>query len=94
MAEVTQTNLTEIQVEIVVEKAVKKTLRSLGVDLEDVDDLREFQADFLFMRKQRKSADKLAEWLKHSAVVVLVGGALAMLWHGLRAVLTVKGAVP
>lgn len=87
----TQTNLTEIQVQVIVDLAVKKTLRELGVDLDDVRDMRELQADFMFMRKQRKGADKLADWLKHSTIVVVVGGALTMLWYGFRAILPAKG---
>lgn len=87
-------HLTEIEIEIIVEKAVRKSLTNLGIDLSDTKALQSVQADFVFMRQQRQGAENLKEWVKRSAVTVLIAAALAVMWQGLLSVLPHKAGVP
>lgn len=89
-----RSNLTADQIKIIVTGSVRDTLTSLGIDLSDTKALQSVQADFVFMRKQRQSSEKLADWIRHSAVVVLIGGVFTIVWYGVRAALLIKGGGP
>ncbi len=87
-------NLTEAEINIIVVKAVRAALETLGIDLHDTKAVRELQADFLYMRQQRVGSEKIAEWIKKSVITSAFAGALYALWQGLRLALSVKTGMP
>lgn len=74
--------LTATEIEIIVNKSVRHTLTTLGIDLNDVDDLRSVQADFLYMRKLRLGAEDLGKLVKKSVITAIVMGGLYAFWAG------------
>lgn len=83
--------LTGIEIEIIVKKAVRETLETLGIDLSDNRAVRELQADFLYMRDQRVGARRMGEYVKKSVVTTVIGGLLWALWYGIQLAMKVKG---
>lgn len=87
-------HLTSTEIEIIVVKAVRQTLMTLGVDLSTSAEVRAVQSDFAYMRRQRIGAENIAEWFKKSIVVIIASGALYALWAGIRLALAGKGVGP
>lgn len=87
----TETKLSEIEVNVLVIKTVRETLISLGIDLEDRNDLRALKADFAYMRRQRLGAESTVEFMKKSIITAFIGGLLFALWQGVRALAASKG---
>lgn len=50
----------------------------------DVQNPHEVQADMHYIRKQRKASEKIADWVKNSAIVVLITALLGVLWLGIK----------
>lgn len=78
--------MNEDDVRSVVHEAVRETLGALGVD---VIDKRETQADFLFLRKQRRGTEELYKWVRRSIIGAALGGLCYALWEGFKQ--TLKG---
>jgi len=87
-------NLTDIEIEIIVESAVRKTFITLGADLSDGRSIQELQKDFAFMRRQRVGGEKAAELIKRTAIGSFIGGGAYALWEGCKAILAAKGVAP
>ncbi len=62
-------------------RAVHETLSALGIDAKEPQEL---QADFLFLRKQRKGSEELSKWVRRSILTAALGGLCYALWEGLR----------
>ena len=70
-----------------IEKVVEATLEKLGID---VDEVHEAQADFLWVRKQRKGAEELGRWTRRGLVGAAVSGIAWAVWEGLKAAFILK----
>lgn len=92
--ETERTHLTPDEVNILVDKAVRRTLTTLGVDISNTEKLLHVQADFAYMRKSRLGAEEVNKWAKRSVVGAFISGAIYMLFTGIRAFLTAKGVAP
>lgn len=57
-------------------RAVHELLATLGIDVTDVDALRQMQADMLFLRAWRESAEAVKRKALLTAIGVVVTGAL------------------
>jgi hypothetical protein len=71
-------------VDEVVLKAVATILTSFGIE---EDDRKELQADFVHLRKWRKSVEQAQGITFKIAVTAIVGGLLGALWLGIKAAL-------
>lgn len=68
----------------VVLKAVATILTSFGIE---EDDRKELQADFIHLRKWRRSVEKAQSLTFKAALTVIVTGALGAMWLGFKALL-------
>jgi hypothetical protein len=85
-------DLTSIEIDIIVEKSVRKTFITLGADLSDNGSIQALQKDFAHLRKQREGGEQTAEFLKRGAIGVFLAGFLWALWQGFKVALLAKGA--
>lgn len=85
--------LTQIEIEIIVDKAVRQTFVTLGADLTDNRAVLSLQKDFAYMRDQRVGGEKTADFLKKGFIGVVLSGFLWALWQGIKAALQAKGAL-
>lgn len=65
----------------VVLKAVATILTSFGIEEEDRKELR---ADFIHLRKWRKSVEQAQGFTLRVVVTTIIGGALGALWLGFK----------
>lgn len=84
-------NLTATEIEIIVDKAVRKTFVTLGADLSDSKSVLALQQDFNYVRQQRVGMEKTAEFVKRSAITTFLAGMLFALWLGIKASLKGTG---
>jgi hypothetical protein len=84
-------NLNATEIDIIVEKAVRKTFITLGADLSDNRSLQALQKDFAYMRRQRVGGEKMGDGIRSAAIVAFMGGLLWALWQGLKIALVSKG---
>lgn len=68
----------------VVLRTISTILTSFGIEEEDRVELR---ADFVHLRKWRKSVEQTQTWTFKVIVTTLVGGLLGALWLGLKTML-------
>lgn len=68
----------------VVLKAVATILTSFGIE---EDDRKELQADFIHLRKWRRSVEQAQSLTFKAALTVIVTGALGAMWLGIKAML-------
>lgn len=76
-------NLSPHDITIIVDKSVRTTLTTLGIDLSSTEELRQVQADFSYMRRQRLGADEIGKWARKSILTAAIGGVMYALWAGL-----------
>ena len=67
---------------------VRATLVELGLNVGDARGVTEAQADFAFLRLQRRASERVTLFVKAAAVTTFVGGLMTMLWVGVKAALT------
>jgi predicted ATP-grasp superfamily ATP-dependent carboligase len=80
-----QPNLTQDEIETVVEKAVKKAVANVLVSFGiEESDRREIRADFAYLRRWRKSAEQLQSYTLRAVITAIVAGGLGALWLGLK----------
>jgi hypothetical protein len=73
--------MTTSEIEDVVAKAVTETLSKLGIE---PSDHKELQADFLHLRRWRKSVEQAQSYSLKVVVTTIVGGILGALWLALQ----------
>jgi hypothetical protein len=61
--------------------AVKETLLSLGIDMENP---LEMQEDFAWLRRYRQMAEKVGNRMIATVIVILTGGFIAAMWTGFK----------
>ena len=69
-----------------VRKVVHETLDALGIDAADK---QETQADFLFLRKQRRGSEELYKWARRSIIGAATAALCYALWESFKQ--TLKG---
>lgn len=94
MTEPERTHLTPEEVNIVVDKAVRRTLITLGIDISTADKMLQAQADFGYLRKQRLGSEEVAKWAKRTMVGAAVSGMIYAILAGIKAALSAKGIGP
>ncbi len=72
----TQKEFTATVESVVIPKTVKHVMTNLGVD---VSNPQESQADFLYLRNQRKKAEKIQEYKMRAFISGVVGVVIAAL---------------
>ncbi len=73
--------LTERELEDVIERSVSETLTKMGVD---VDDPLEMQADFLHLREWREATESMKRKGLLTLFGILITGACGLAWLGLK----------
>lgn len=94
MTEAERTHLTADEVNILVDKAVRRTLTTLGVDISSTEKMIHVQADFAYMRKSRLGSEEVAKWAKRSLVGAFFSGLFYLVISGIKAALSIKGVTP
>lgn len=85
------TQLTPEQIELV-DRAVEKTLFSLGLNVETTKDIEEVRADFAHLRRWRESVDQLQRKSMLTIIGTLITGAIGTFLLGLYQAF--KGGTP
>lgn len=86
-----RTGLTPDEVNVLVDKAVRRTLTTLGVDISSTEKMLHVQADFAYMRKQRIGSEEVTRWVKRGVVGAFLSGVIYTVLVGMRAFFTAKG---
>jgi len=60
-------------------EAVEQVLKTLGVD---VDNVQETQRDFAFNRKQRIVSEQVSTWTRRTIYVILISGIISLIATG------------
>jgi hypothetical protein len=76
--------MTHDEVTDIVEKAVAATLEKLGIE---PSDHKEMQADFVHLRRWRKSVEQAQGYTFKIVITTIVGGMIGALWLGFKAML-------
>lgn len=66
---------------------VRATLVELGLNVSDARGVTEAQADFAFLRRQRRASERVSLVVKAAAVTTFIGGLMTVLWLGVKAAL-------
>ncbi len=78
-------DMSEQELEALLEKTVRRTLVSIGID---VDHPVEMQRDFNFVREWRSSVKAIRRNSILTAIGVVVTGSLGLLWLGINSFLS------
>jgi hypothetical protein len=73
--------VTHEEIEEVVAKAVAETLSKLGIE---PSDHKELQADFIHLRRWRKSVEQAQSYSLKVVITTLIGGLLGAVWLGIQ----------
>jgi hypothetical protein len=65
-------------------KLVRAVLTEMGIDVADPN---EMQADFVFLRNQRKVSEKIGAAGRVAILGIVLSGIASLIWLGLRAAL-------
>lgn len=76
-------DLSRQEIEEIVRKTVQETLFSLGLNIEDKEDIEEVRKDMAALRDWRKSVAKVKNVGWATAIGVVVTGLFAILFAGL-----------
>lgn len=68
-----------------VRRATAASLAAWGVDIDDIEEVRELKLDRIHNRKWRKSVETVQKVSLRTAVAVLVPGLLGLIWLGIKA---------
>ena len=79
-----QQRLRQEDIDAVVLKAVLNTLSSFGIEKDDRSELR---ADFLYLRRWRRSIEQAQSYAFKAVITVIVTGAVGAVWFGIKATL-------
>lgn len=80
MTEITEKKMQEIAM-AAAKETNKQMFAILGVDTEDLDDLKRMQANLVWANKSRKLSEKLGGRILLTIVSVLTGAALLAAWE-------------
>lgn len=76
--------LNEPDIDKIALKTIATILTSFGIEEED---RKELQADFRHLRRWRKSVEQTQTYAFKTAITVLVGGVLGVIWLGFKTML-------
>lgn len=74
----------EKQTKEMIQQTVKETVKTFGIDTEDVDHMNAFRDDLRFLREWRLGTNKLTMRVLLTVVTVVVGGAASAIWIGFK----------
>lgn len=75
--------MTEGEMEQIAELVVKKIFFVFAIDPSDSQEVRELQADLIFLRKDRVGQEEVRKWIKRSAIGVAVTSIMYALYLGI-----------
>lgn len=75
--------MTEEEMEKIAALVVKKIFFLFAVDPSDPHEVRELQADLIFLRKDRVGQEEMRKWIKRSAIGVAVTSLMYALYVGI-----------
>jgi len=84
-------DLSPIEIDIIVKKAVRETFITLGADLSDNGSIQELQKDFAHLRRTREGGEQTAEFFKRGSIGVFIAAVLWALWQGIKVALAKNG---
>lgn len=79
--------MTEEEMEQIAALVVKKLFFVFGIDPSDPQEVRELQADLIFLRKDRIGQEEMRKWIKRSAIGVAVTSIMYALYLGIAELL-------
>ncbi len=82
-----QKRLHNSEADEVVLRTIATILTSFGIEEEDRTELR---ADFIHLRRWRKSVEQTQSWAFKTIIITLVGGFLGALWLGIKTMVLAK----
>lgn len=65
--------------------AVKRTFTALGIDIEDADEIRHFQANMAWVWRFRRLSEKVGTAVILTIVTLFSGGIVKLIWDAIRA---------
>lgn len=68
----------------VVKAAVRETLLSIGLATDDNESIISLQQDMAWLRKQRQSTEKIADWIRKGMITSAVSGILWLVYEGAK----------
>ena len=71
-------------------EGAREALRALGVDIDDADEIRHFQANQAFVFRYRRMAEHIGTAIICAIVTIITGGLLSLIWAGIKSG-TIKG---
>ncbi len=72
------------EIKAVAREAVKETLLSMGIATDDQDSILSLQQDMAWLRKQRKSTEEIAKWVRRGLVTTALSTVLWLIWEGFK----------
>ena len=66
------------------EEIVKRVFKELGIDADDINQIREARKNLEWAGENRKRCKTIVGKIVVYAVLIVTGGTLALLWEGIR----------
>jgi hypothetical protein len=77
----------ESAAEAAVQRAIAGLLVSFGIDAADQKERTELRANFIHLRRRRKSVEQAQSYTVTAVITVAIGGVLGALWLGFKTML-------
>lgn len=77
------TEATKALAKEVADEAVRQTFARLGIDIEEADEIRHFQANMQWVFRFRRLSEKVGATIILTVVTALTGGVLTLIWDGI-----------
>ena len=65
-------------------EGAREALLPFGVDIADAKSLKEFQANLVFLDRQRRGAEEAGRWIRRGLLMTFVSGVAWIAWEGLK----------
>ncbi len=75
--------MTEEEMDQIAERVVKRLFFLFAIDISEPHDIREFQADLIFLRKDRIGQEDMRKLIRRTAIGVAVTGIMYALYIGI-----------
>lgn len=74
---------TRVLAEEVAEATIRRTFTMLGVDIDDPDEIRHFQANMAWVFRFRRLSEKVGATIILTVVTAATGGILTLVWDSI-----------
>lgn len=78
------TEMTKALAKEVADEAVRQTFARLGIDIDEADEIRHFQANMAWVFRFRRLSEKVGATIILTIVTVLTGGVLTLIWNSIK----------